>query len=802
MANSNTSRNSNQERPDSRSNSGQHETNSNSPIGSASNQMNQPDNQNDDVESLSDQLSPTDGYFNNGRSPIVPPDMLIPDPNQQSAAEASKVREAREEAERERAREREEGYKTSGVERGGAETYAAARGEERKTVQHTSSHVSHSSYSSGRRRFGVDEDDDDADGHRLYTERTPLMSQPPPTSTNAPPPTYSAATEGSTPYHSPTVSSFHHNIAMSHASRDSGYNTLSGRRDVLSGSRTPEDLGGREEEGGDSDDEWWGFGKDAAGWRGWLRWILRPQTLIIAIALIIGVGFIAGLIMNITKIVKKGRGGIDIPGGGIGNPNGDPYRFCPTGVLSYTESFPFQDPSSFEFLNLVEGLGYSLNDNKEDAKWTAVQTGGEVNVWPAKNDTTDDVQVLVQLHYSHNAIMQDTSIDRQSDLLQVYTPSHIALDRDPGSRPCIYVEVHIWLRPGLTLHQLGVKTQSLKIIVHEDLKFTSREMYFGSISGSIVWPGLNSLPLKGQHGEIKISIVSGSVKGTIPLFNGIKIGAYSGSVSIDLDLRKGNTFEAVLEVSTISGSVHIDTPAIAQARDKSLATKIPNRNYRTMVNSSSGALRLNLLHRSETLLATHSGSINTHLTLYGCVTCESIIDTETISGATDITVLPSLSNPSQSIRSLKGDYKFQMGSMRITYPRQWEGRIEGEFMSASFATRWPGLRNQRIVKDGQPPITKYFAEVGSGGSGQLHFHGSSGSIRLSAEGGREWYGGGVDEDDVLGPIEIPVKKPEGRVDEPDWEGGVGVPPPSWPGYEDEWDFQRKKSRKQTSEVVN
>lgn len=283
-------------------NTGQNEANSNNQSINAANTVDRPGDQDDDVESLSEQLSPTDGYFNNGRSPIVPPNLMIPDPNQQGAAEASKAREAREEVERERVRERQ-GHATSGVGRGGtgggngASNTVAASGEERRI-----SHAPQPSFSLGRRRFGVDEDDDDADDHGSYTERTPLLNQAPLPPTNAPPPAYSYATAGSAPYRSPTMASFH-NRSMSQASRDSGYNTMSGRQELFSGNRSPQDLWEREEEGGDPDDWWWGFRKDVSGWRGWVRRMCKPQSLIIAIVVLIGVGFLASVIMNITKAI-------------------------------------------------------------------------------------------------------------------------------------------------------------------------------------------------------------------------------------------------------------------------------------------------------------------------------------------------------------------------------------------------------------------------------------------------------------------------------------------------------------------
>ena len=115
-------------------------------------------------------------------------------------------------------------------------------------------------------------------------------------------------------------------------------------------------------------------------------------------------------------------------------------------------------------------------------------------------------------------------------------------------------------------------------------------------------------------------------------------------------------------------------------------------------------------------------------------------------------------------------------------------------MTASLSRKWSGLRNERIDKSGFPAVTRYQAEVGNGW-GQLVFHGLSGSVRLRGDGVDEggnggsddWFGGG--NDDILDPVEIPVDEPREPGEGEDWSGGV-LPPPRWPGYEDEWGFQR------------
>ena len=105
-----------------------------------------------DAESFSNELSPTDGYFNSRQN--HPPDVLVPDPSQST----DKAAEAEEE---------------SGV----------SHLSESNSPQRRQSHLTlHSSYYNRRYNSEFDEDEP-------HTERTPLIPQ-------SAPPTYSAATNG------------------------------------------------------------------------------------------------------------------------------------------------------------------------------------------------------------------------------------------------------------------------------------------------------------------------------------------------------------------------------------------------------------------------------------------------------------------------------------------------------------------------------------------------------------------------------------------------------------------------------
>ena len=143
-----------------------------------------------DDESLTNELSPTDGYFN--RRPVHPQDILVPDPSQDTA-ESDKAREAQQEA---------------------TQASATPRSPSRHTTPSTSS----------RPRLSPDFEDDTS------TERTGLISSAPPA--------YSPSPANGT-YQQPTVQS---PTRSEPASR--GYNTM-GRQDIFLPAGEPEDLGGQ-----------------------------------------------------------------------------------------------------------------------------------------------------------------------------------------------------------------------------------------------------------------------------------------------------------------------------------------------------------------------------------------------------------------------------------------------------------------------------------------------------------------------------------------------------------------------------
>ena len=197
-----------------------------------------------DDESLTNELSPTDGYFN--RRPAHPQQVLVPDPSQDTA-EANKAREAQQES---------------------SQTSATPRRPSRHSA---------ASSTSPRPRLSPDFEDD------TYTERSGLLSSAPPAYSPGP------ATNRYQPptFQTPTSSTDSEN-------RNRGYNTM-GRQAIFLQSGEPEDLGGQPPRG---------YGDPHQGnWKERAQRFFKIKYLIVFAAILVTIWFVTSTIMNVEAKV-------------------------------------------------------------------------------------------------------------------------------------------------------------------------------------------------------------------------------------------------------------------------------------------------------------------------------------------------------------------------------------------------------------------------------------------------------------------------------------------------------------------
>lgn len=354
------------------------------------------------------------------------------------------------------------------------------------------------------------------------------------------------------------------------------------------------------------------------------------------------------------------------------------------------------------------------------------RTTGEIHIRPGPERSDSKIWVEVEtyvsdcsLSCSHHGTPGDNSLLFES---VINCPAKGGFGWN--SMPVLYIYPTIYVAPDVTLDNLKITTDSLSVHFHPGLNLTVKKSTTVSAKGG----GSVSMPSETNHQsttfysrETIIDLASGSVTGTYALYDLLSIHTTSGHIRISITPKPASASAvkpATLRLSTASGSINAHTPSLSS---------IPNRNYLTEIQSSSGSIAVSLLHGTHTSLRTSSGSLEASLYPYGPNTTRSDIETNTYSGRTLITVHPALVNATDPLRRLYGTYNYLSGSFGLNYPSSWEGTVEGVVTSGSVDIDWKGMR---VVEDRRGWFGRRVKAVKGKGDGVLKFHGVSGSARL------------------------------------------------------------------------
>lgn len=642
-----------------------------------------------DDESWTDELSPTDGYF--AQRPSHPQDVLVPDALQNSA-DANKASEAREERE------------------------TSAASEASATLRRESQATPHSA--SSRRRLDPDFEDE------TTTEVTQLVPSAPPA--------YSVATAGRH-YNYPPESNTR---GRAGTTPNRGYYTM-GRSPIFLPDGHPTDFG---ETPLLSD-----IDHEIPAWKRRARsclprsWRSCAIFTVIFVALLIGVGFIASVLSSIQyKHVSLSSSpspaaqiayhlqqehNIDHPRPvpGSDKMEGTGPLSCPSATRTGKASFSFLGPD-FTF-------GESVR-REPGAGLRRVLTMGELHVRSSTEHLEANVGLDLEIYYSEPGMMEAVGFVSHGESLSMYTPSHTKVESHSSSNPCMYFVGNLWIAPGARFNFLNIQSQSMTIIFHDGISFDATGLGVDATgANSVAFPTGNWKETNINSRKIVINTSSGSIHGTYPLYDLLEAKSRSGSISIDITPKEELSSDpqpASLHLSTMSGSIQANTPILATSDRASL---VPARDYQTTITSMSGTLRPHLIHGSQTMLKSTTGSIQAELSPYGDPAEESQLTTSAETGSTTVTVLSSLSHPGKALRNFYAAYKFNTGSLMINYPWEWEGTVQGKTVTGSINVNWPGLE---IESGGGRTIGwNSFQGVKGHGDGRLQFNGVTGSVSLN-----------------------------------------------------------------------
>ena len=385
--------------------------------------------------------------------------------------------------------------------------------------------------------------------------------------------------------------------------------------------------------------------------------------------------------------------------------------------------------ASFSFLRPDFTFGESVR-REQGAGRRQVRTMGELHVRSSIEHHEANVRLDLEIHFSEPGMMKEVGFVPHEESLSMHTPGHITVGPDSTSNPCVYIVGNLWVAPGARFDFINIRSESMTIIFHDGVDFEAEALGVDATgANSVAFPTGNSADTNLDSRKIVISTSSGSIHGTYPLYDLLKAQSRSGSITIDITPQEALSSDpkpAILDLSTMSGTIQANTPLLVASNRASL---IPSRNYKTTITSTSGSLRTNLIHGSQTVLKTTTGSIVTELSPYGNPDDSSHLTTSAKTGSTAVTVLPSISHPGKALRNFFAYYTFKTGSLTINYPREWEGTVYGSTVTGSINVNWPGLEVE--TGGGRKIGWNNFKGVKGQGQGRLEFHGVTGSVSLN-----------------------------------------------------------------------
>jgi hypothetical protein len=359
-----------------------------------------------------------------------------------------------------------------------------------------------------------------------------------------------------------------------------------------------------------------------------------------------------------------------------------------------------------------------------------IRTVGEFRVQPSQSHGTKG-RVEFDIHVSHPSLSKYVTIGTEGDAISVNSPNSARVPLSAWHlEHCISILGNIYLPSKTALENLDIETTQLAIQIFRPTEFTVNRTTLKSITGNVFLaseefnkqksflsasPRLPTFPSaepsQGQVSrEVIVDVVSGSVTGSYPLLDLLSITTKSGDISIDVIPKcesERHPAPAQLRIKSVSGAVSVGLPQEG----------IPDRDYQTSVNTISGTISGSFLLDSTTTFDSISGDIDISL-LPLHVSTTSNLDTQSRSGNTDVYVLEpvqecSISNVASGdgdtildamhMRHLNSKHSGISGSVKLRYPKAWEGKITAETLSGSISVGGDGIS---VIRGGKKDIVR------------------------------------------------------------------------------------------------
>ncbi|KUJ14797.1 uncharacterized protein LY89DRAFT_720265 [Mollisia scopiformis] len=584
------------------------------------------DSENSDRESFSEELSPSDGYFNRGNVPntiVQDPSIskddkaedktLIPPPSVQS--------------------------RTGGSSRTSLHSVLPRSLPSHNYASHRSDNAPSNSPSSYTPTSPVSPRRRDA----MFSERSALIHGPPPAYSSSPPevPLSPRETEGQRYRTFPE-----HHL----------------ERGFLPG-REPESMGGpveHEEEHEQESNETTPLTNEPKPARLSVCRGIAKKILLIALFVVVVVSLISALAggsSNKTKDPSEDDPSKD--------PSKSPVDDMPPPPIDadgpYCSIAKYKnDAVTYEFPVGKDLTVLQTTHGDQGSKDRSVSTAGEIRLRRLPKDSMHGSRAYFTLdvHVSDPELVVIKSWDEDSRMLKISTPRYAPLG--PGQH-CVSVGITAWFPEDAEFNELLFESVTLTMRVMDDIKVkVTGWSRFSSLAGQVIFPTI-SVPLSHEVFDDDASIVptlkyehpfssrrilieteSGSITGTYPLMDFLGLDSQAGQISVDVIPHKvleSAPAPADLEVKTSSGSIKVNCP---------IRYVPPPRNYITHVHSSAGSVDGSFYLGSLSSFGTSAGGIRIDglPVLQACSTNNrdknerpNVFETRTVSGGTKVQVL-------------------------------------------------------------------------------------------------------------------------------------------------------------------
>ncbi|KAL9599355.1 MAG: hypothetical protein Q9219_003888 [cf. Caloplaca sp. 3 TL-2023] len=392
----------------------------------------------------------------------------------------------------------------------------------------------------------------------------------------------------------------------------------------------------------------------------------------------------------------------------------------PFGMQTTTRNTKFDRPSAFSFSQTIR----DQPDGGLVPGYTALRTEGQIHIKVSNRPASEQSIWVENEIQSHDPSLVDVAFNENG--ITITTPSFFQPTQSTNN-PAVFIRSTVHVSRNLHLSRFYLETTSFPINISQGIPFHPHtQLHISAPSSALYYSG--PTPSQGiiiDARSTSMNSTSGSINGDFCLRDSLAIHTVSGSIDITLSLlpSKSNsttTTPATLDLKSASGSIAVRTTALHTPQ------QIPDRDYRSTIRSNSGSLMASLVHGSSTELKSDNGRIQASLYPHGNASLRSDLSTRSISGGQDVTVHASLTDASAPLRNFYAQHHGVSGSIRLEYPAQWEGVVQGETVSGGVAVMWPGLK---VVEDGKGWGRKRFKGVkGSGGGGVVGFKDVSGSV--------------------------------------------------------------------------